>query len=357
MVKIAKSHAAPAPAPRIESVRPSAALPGGEIEVLGSHLGAMGLARPTALLGEAAAHILLSRPDRIVVQTPAEMAPGGDKLTIQQRGVSSNVIDVQVARMVADGVHAVGNPAVDASGNIFVTYSGPRGQTSPVSVFRIDGQGEPQSFLTGLINATGLAFDQAGYLYVSSRQEGTVHRVSPAGAASLYSEGMGVATGLAFDAGGNLYVGDRSGTIFKIGADRQIFVFATLEPSVAAYHLAFGPGGTLYVTGPTTSSYDSVYAIDTHGAPRVYYRGLGRPQGLAVDRTGNVYVAASYRGRRGIFRVTGEGEIAMVVAGSGIAGLAFAPGGDMVVATSDTVYRLHLGIAGFEGALAGGLKS
>ena len=60
-------------------------------------------------------------------------------------------------------------------------------------------------------------------------------------------------------AAGNLYVGDRSGTIFKIGRDRQIFVFAMLEPSVAAYHLAFGNDGNLYVTGPTTSSFDAVY--------------------------------------------------------------------------------------------------
>ena len=58
---------------------------------------------------------------------------------------------------------------------------------------------------------------------------------------------MGVATGIAFDREANLYVGDRSGTIFKIGRDRQIFVFATMEPSIAAYHLAFGNNGNLYV--------------------------------------------------------------------------------------------------------------
>src|SRR6185437_12906102 len=55
----------------------------------------------------------------------------------------------------------------------------------------------------------------------------------------------------------NLYVGDRSGTIFKIARDRQTFVFSTLEPSVSAYHLAFAPDQSLYVTGPTTSSYDA----------------------------------------------------------------------------------------------------
>ncbi len=151
-----------------------------------------------------------------------------------------------------------------------------------------------QPFVSGITNATGLALDAQGYLYVSSRLDGTVHRVSPQGASSVYAEGMGIATGIAFDSAGNLYVGDRSGTIFKIAQDRQIFVFATLEPSIAAYHLAFGLDGTLFVTAPSTSSYDSIYAIDQAGVVRVYYRGLGRPQGLAFDVAGNVYVSASF---------------------------------------------------------------
>jgi len=113
---------------------------------------------------------------------------------------------------------------------------------------------------------------------------------------------MGIATGLAFDRAGNLFVGDRSGTIFKISPSREIFVFATLEPSVAAYHLAFHPSGELYVTGPTTSSYDRVYRITQGGEVIVFYRGLGRPQGIAFDRESNLYVVASFGGRRGIVK-------------------------------------------------------
>src|SRR5262250_3836386 len=148
------------------------------------------------------------------------------------------------------------------------------------------------------MNAHGVAFDREGQMYVSSRQDGTIYRVAQNGTMSTYAEGMGVATGIAFDRAENLYVGDRSGTIFKIARDRQIFVFATLEPSVSAYHLAFGPSGDLFVTGPTTSSFDSVYKIDPHGAVSVFYRGLGRPQGLAFDRDENLYVGASLSGKR-----------------------------------------------------------
>ena len=76
------------------------------------------------------------------------------------------------------------------------------------------------------MNATGLAFDHEGMLYISSRSEGSVYQATPDGHLSVYVEGMGIGTGLAFDREDNLYVGDRSGTIFKISRQRQIYVFA-----------------------------------------------------------------------------------------------------------------------------------
>jgi sugar lactone lactonase YvrE len=163
---------------------------------------------------------------------------------------------------------------------------------------------------------------------------------------SSYAEGMGVATGIAFDREQNLYVGDRSGTIFKIARDRQIFVFATLEPSVSAYHLAFGPSGDLFVTGPTTSSFDAVYRIDNHGTVKNFFRGLGRPQGLAFDVEGNLYVAASLGGKRGIVKITPDSQASLEVSGHGLVGLAFAPGRSAVLATTGAVHHLSWNIQG-----------
>ncbi|MGH9651311.1 MAG: PQQ-dependent sugar dehydrogenase, partial [Terriglobales bacterium] len=132
-------------------------------------------------------------------------------------------------------------------------------------------------FLSDLMNATGIAFDRQGRMYVTSRYEGAVYRVTPNGAKSTYAEGMGIATGLAFDRNQNLYVGDRSGTIFKIAPDQQIFVFATLEPSIAAYHLAFAPDGRLFFNELDTGRVRIIQngllvaqpfidlAVDTHG--------------------------------------------------------------------------------------------
>jgi sugar lactone lactonase YvrE len=201
-------------------------------------------------------------------------------------------------------------------------------------------------FVTELMNPTGLALDREGYLYVSCRNDGTIHRVAPDGRAQLWVEGMGVATGIAFDTIGNLFVGDRSGTIFKINPDRQIFVFATLEPSVAAYHLAFSPTGELFVTGPTTSSYDRVLRINQKGEVSTFFRGLGRPQGLAFDRKGNLYVTASYQGRRGIVRISPDARAELVLGGSGLVGLSLLPGHRAILATSGALFTVDWEVEG-----------
>ena len=326
--------------PHIASVDPVAALPGGEIGVRGTGLGPFANRQPVAMVGDLAATVLLARSERLLLRVPDEAESGA--LRVLQNGTQSNSVAIDIASLVASGIHQVSNPAIDAEGNIFATFSGPRGQETPVSVFRIGADGEMKPFVTGIVNAIG----PDGHVYVSSRNDGTIYRVSPGGAVSTFSEGMGVATGMAFDPIGNLYVGDRSGTIFKIAQDRQIFVFATLEPSVAAYHLAFGLDGTLFVTGPTTSSNDVLYAIRQDGTPVAHYRGLGRPQGLALDIAGNVYLAASLGGRRGIVQIGLDGEATLVASGSGIVGLAFMPAGDAVVATNQALYGLSLGVEG-----------
>jgi sugar lactone lactonase YvrE len=229
---------------------------------------------------------------------------------------------------------------------VYATISGPRGKPTPVSVVRVSPDGRATPFVTGIMNATGLAFNPEGDLFVTSRAEGNVYRVDAAGDYAVYSEGMGVATGAAFDAEGNLFVGDRSGTIFKIDPQRQIFVHATLEPSVAAYHLAVNAAGTLFVTGPTLSSNEAIWAIEPNGDTREWFRGLGRPQGLAISREGDVYLAACLHGRHGLVRVTPKGQASLVLAGSNLVGLAFSPLGTVILATSEAVYDVDLGVEG-----------
>jgi sugar lactone lactonase YvrE len=330
--------------PHIEAVAPSFALPGGEIRIIGKSLRPTELRRPRVRFGDLEGSVLISSDDFVVARVPEGAASG--PVVVGTNGHDSNAHVIKVAAPIAEDLHPVTNPAVDHEGNLFVTVSGTRGQKVPVAIFKIDPSHNMTPYLNDMMNATAIAFDRDGRMYVSSRNDEAVYTVAPNGSVSAYAQGMGVATGIAFDRNENLYVGDRSGTIFKIARDRQIFVFATLEPSVSAYHLAIGPQGDLFVTGPTTSSFDAVYKIDPHGTVSVFYRGLGRPQGLAFDIDGNLYVAASLAGRRGIVKITPDAKASLEVAGQGLVGLAFTTAKSAVLATNGAVHHIEWNIAG-----------
>jgi len=330
--------------PRIESIKPGAALPGGEISIQGSGFAVRNHTRPQVQFGPAEGSLVMAGDNILIARVP-DGASGG-AVRVRMGSIESAPFPIALGVQVADNLHPVGNPAVDADGNVYVTFSGQRGQKVPVSLYKITANHTVKPYITELMNPTGLAIDREGHLFVSCRNDGTVHRVSPDGRSMQWVEGMGTATGLAFDKNGSLYVGDRSGTIFKIGADREIFVFATLEPSVAAYHLAFSPAGELFVTGPTTSSFDRVYKISPAGEVSVFFRGLGRPQGLAFDRAGNLYVAGSLGGKRGIVRITPQAQAELVLSGANIVGLALLPSHRAMITTNNALFTLDWDVAG-----------
>lgn len=329
--------------PVITAVVPTAAIPGGELQIRGTGLAREN--RPQVSIGDTEAQVVVGSDSYVVARVPSGASDGD--VVVSRNGDVSNTFSCDIGVQVAENVHPVANPAVDHSGNIFTTLSGPRGQKTPVSVYKIDLNYTTTAFATDIMNATGLTFDRDGVLYVSSRNDGIVYQVTPSGSMSVYVEGMGVATGMAFDEDDNLYVGDRSGTIFKISRSRQIYVFTTLEPSIAAYHLSFGPDGYLYVSGPTTSSFDNVYRCSAAGEVEVFYRGLGRPQGLALDRKGNLYVAGSLRGQRGVIRIDQDRNAEVFVSGPGIVGLAFSPSRAAILATNNALFRVDVDVAGY----------
>ena len=330
--------------PSVEQVEPVAAIPGGEVIIRGQALQGSNASFPQVAFGETIAPVMFSTEEKIIARVPNELA--GPTIRIQTDAGETNGVPIEIGVAITDTLHPVANPAVDAEGNIYSTFSGARGQSVPVSIYRIDRNYQIEPFQRGVMNATGLALNSEGSLFVSSRSDGIVYRITPDGNRTVHAEGMGVATGIAFDTGGSLYVGDRSGSIFKVGPDGQIFVVATLEPSVAAYHLAFGPEGLIYVTGPTTTSFDAVYRINEHGEVTVFYRGLGRPQGLAFDAEGNLYVVASIHGRRGVVRITPAAKAELVIAGPNLVGLAFAPGNRLVLASSNGLYHMNWPVPG-----------
>ncbi|HEX7175246.1 MAG TPA: hypothetical protein VF240_08185 [Pyrinomonadaceae bacterium] len=333
----------------IVRVDPSAAIAGGEVVVECRNFERRRIRDGKVFFKEKRAWLVGASPRRLLALLP-DFEEGGEVDVVLEDGenVRSAPARIVAGKKLAEDLHLVASPAVDpGDGSVVVTRSGSRGQQVPVSLYRIDRDGELHGLHGEITNPTGIAFDDRGRMYVSSRLDGTVYRVTADQDVTPFASDLGVATGLAFDRLGYLYVGDRQGKIFRVNGAGESEEWARSEASVSAYHMAFGPDASLYLTGPTVSSYDTVTRIDEHGRRSTFFRGLGRPQGLAFDRDGTLYVAASYRGRRGVVAIDREGrEARLVVAGMNVVGLAFNSAGDMLVATNEAVYSLPLGIRG-----------
>lgn len=299
------------------------------------------------LVGDAAAQIVALGPRRVLAIVP-ETKGGRVDVRLQNGSGLSEPVGLTVARKLAGDLHPVANPAFDPDdGALFVTRSGSRGEELPVTLFRIDISGEVTEYSGDIPNPTGIAFNSEGQMFVTSRLEGVVYRITPFKEAVVFARNLGVATGIAFDRDDLMYVGDRTGTVFKVNGIGEERAWAQVEPSVSAFHLAFGPDDALYVTGPTVTSSDCIWRVSSDGAIEVFFKGLGRPQGLAFDNEGNLYVAASLRGRRGIVRISPDGrEAKVVVAGVNLIGLAFSSSGEMAVVSIDSVYSLPTQIKG-----------
>lgn len=316
------------------SVTPLRAIAGARITLTGRRLPVDPL--PEITIGGIAAHVVFASPSRLVVVVPADCE--GGRQPVRVAGIDHDA-HVTVATAWATGLHQVDNPVFDGDGNLFVTYSGPRGQEAPVSIFRVTPAGSREPFASGIVNATSMTLGPDGHLYVSSRFEGAVYRVAGDGTVTQVAADLGVACGLVFDREGWLYVGDRTGTIFRVREGRAT-PFASLPASIAAFHLAIGPDGVLAATAPTLSSYDFVYRIDRYGTTMQLPSPMGRPQGVAFDADGRLHVVDALAGHSGVYRLDdGAATAELIVSAPALVGIAFGPSGETVVTSNETAYR------------------
>jgi sugar lactone lactonase YvrE len=327
----------PVSAAELTGLEPLRVVEGGRLWLRGA-----GLPVPTAhenlcVIGGVPARATFAAPDRMAVEVPTGL--DGGRTEVKVPWLPGTTLYVDVAVPLATGLHQVDNPAIDRLGRVYVTYSGSRGQQAPVSIFRVAEAGGPREpFVTGIVNATSMAFGPDDRLYVSSRFDGTVYRVTEDGRTEVMASDLGLACGLAFAPDGTLLVGDRSGTIFHIDGKGRTETLATLPASVAAFHLAMGPDGWLYVTGPTLSTYDRVYRVSMTGDIETVDESFGRPQGLAFDNEGRLHVVEALAGSTGVYELRSSGKT-LVISGPRLVGVAFGPDGATVVSSSDTVYR------------------
>ena len=335
------------PEPQVmSSVRPPWAVPGGRVLLEGGQFPLLSDGPPPVRVGLHDTHVAAaSRQSLRLVIPPA--AEGGTMPIHVGASDAAGTASVEVARLLATGLHQVDSPAFDGLGRLYVTQSGGRGTKVPVPMYRVSGLGVREPLAVEIANPTSLALGPDGAMYVSSRFEGHVFRVVTDDRVERYVGELGVPTGLAFAPDGSLFVGDRLGTVFRISASREVETFATLPPSVAAFHLAFGPDGALYVAAPTLASHDPIYRITPDRRVEVACDGFGRPQGLAFDREGRLYVADALAGSSGLFRVdvtARDPTPELIVSAPMLVGVAIDPDGGLVLASNDTIWRLDVDI-------------
>jgi sugar lactone lactonase YvrE len=321
------------------SMRPRAAIEGGRITIGCRHLEMRAITGARLRVGGVTTRLDFARDGLLIAKVPIGAMSG--MVTLELDGHESNGLPCEIGSRMAQNLHPVANPAIDATGNLYVTLSGSRGQKVPVSVYKISPRGILTPFVHDIVNPTGMAFGPDGQIYISSRFDGQVYRVTAEGTASVFARDLGVATGIAFDPEGYLYVGDREGTIYRVNHQGIPTVFATLAPSVAAFHLAFDRQGNLFVTNPSMSGYDTIHRITPEGEIQAFVTDLGRPQGMAFDHQDNLYVVSHFRGDAGILKITPQREVSHVVSGVNLVGLALDALGHLLVVSTSAVYRLN----------------
>ncbi|UCF38259.1 MAG: SMP-30/gluconolactonase/LRE family protein [Acidobacteriota bacterium] len=319
---------------KISAIRPDRALPGGIVRIELSGVETLGSLK--VLVGGIEADVLAASTRFLMIRIP-ETDSGEVEVILEQYVMES---DLEVGWLLADHLHPVSNPVVDRRGNIYTTLSGARGEEVPFGVHLVTPDGHQEAFLGDITNPTGLAIGPDDQLYISSRHTGTIYRSSFDKQLEKFAEGLGIASGLAFDSQGNLYVGDRSGPIYRIDPSGQVSGFCELEPSVSAFHLAIDAEDHLYVTGPTLATQDCIYRIGRDGVPEVFFKGFGRPQGLAFSPSGVLLVTGSYRGRKGVYSIE-AGKARLRVSAAMLVGMAFTPAYDLLyLADSESLFEI-----------------
>ncbi len=322
----------------ISEVSPPMGIPGGEL-ILRCR-GFKPDLSSKVLLGEIEAFIVSASDDRIIIRLPE--SPQSLGLALKVGRTMSEVFPFNLAARLAADLHPVANPVVAPDGAVITTISGGRGQEISQPLVRVTRRGDKIPYNCDITNPTGLAFSPDGQLHISSRHDGTVLRFADYEHLEVVAEDLGIPCGIAFDSKGMLYVGDRTGKIYRIDSAGNKEEFASLEPSVSAYHLAIDSEDRVYVTGPTFSLRDSLTRFTTAGKKEILLRGLARPQGMAFLPDGTLLICTGFQGKKGVFRFTPEdGSFIHYIAAPIPVGLAIA-GSDIFLATRDSIYWISL---------------
>ena len=208
-----------------------------------------------------------------------------------------------------------------------------------------DGIGDDGPATGAHIRPVGVAVDASGNIFIADDDHDTIRKVSGGIITTVagnnfsgYSGDGGPASsaqlngvyGVAIDAAGNLYIGDGGNSVI-----RKVDAGGTITTMTPAANVSFGtdiassPDGKVYVASAhdTVRRYDQAgNEFDFAGTGSGSYSGdggpavnatLSLPSAVAVDSSGNVYIADT---RNNVIRKVDTLGIITTVAGNGVAG-------------------------------------
>jgi streptogramin lyase len=224
-----------------------------------------------------------------------------DHYAVYKETPAANGLYVQST--VASGLNYVTGLAVDGSGNVYIIeyVSGSVLKETPSS------SGYTQSTVASNLNyPSGVAVDGSGYVYIADTSNGRVLLETPSSAGytqSVVVSGSIYPRGIAVDGNENVYFVDGiSSAVLKETPSNGSFIQSQLF-AVPIYggegQLAIDSSGNLYFTEPISPNGHVFKETLSGGSYTVSTIGndLDFPSAVAVDGSGNIYIADSFNER------------------------------------------------------------